>query len=327
MKNNRVIKIIIILGIVILDLLSFTNVVQAKNITEANVYTIGDCGKLLTYKGVPVKVSYVQYTENGINYPAYCMDKTKPGAETVEYTVSVQDLVKDVGLWRRIINGYPYKTVEELGVENKEEAFTATKQAIYCYIHGNNPDDYAGIGEPGQRTLNAMRSIINNAQNSNETKISSTITINKKISEWKQDEKEPNYLSKIYQIEAGAKIENYKITITRNNGQDIGGIKLTDVNNNEKVEFSPNEKFKILIPIKNMTEKGDFNLRVETKIKTKPILYGAAPNSSYQDYALTTAFFEDGIGNAKDEYYKNETKIIVIKKDQESGKKIEGVEF
>ena len=91
----------------------------------------------------------------------------------------MQDAIKDVGLWRIIINGYPYKSLEELGVANKEEAFTATKQAVYCYIHGNQLQDYEAIGEAGERTLNAMHKIVNAAQNSNETKISSTIQINK----------------------------------------------------------------------------------------------------------------------------------------------------
>ena len=329
MKNSKIKiklkRILVAILIATLNVLGLINSVYATN--SANLYSVGDCGQLLTYKGSIIKVSYVQYIENGISYPAYCLDKTKPGAESNPYTVSIQNAVQDVGLWRRIINGYPYKTVEELGVANKEEAFTATKQAIYCYIHGNNPNDYGAVGEAGQRTLNAMKKIIADAENSNETKISSTIKINKNTSEWEQDEKEKDYVSKTYSVSAGATIENYKIIITKENGQDIGGIKLTDENNYEKTEFSPNEKFKVLIPIKNMTQNDSFYLNVETKIKTKPVLYGKAPNSSYQDYALTTAVFEDGIGSIKDEYYKNETKIIIIKKDQETGEMLEGVEF
>lgn len=321
-------KVLIIAGVLfVFNILNFINVVNAESINAANIYSIGDCGSLLTYKGITVKVSYVQYIQDGVEYPAYCMDKTKPGAETTPYTVSIQRAIQDVGLWRRIINGYPYKTIQELGVANKEEAFTATKQAIYCYIHGNNPDDYGAIGEAGERTLNAMKKIINDAQNSSETKISSTITINKNMEEWKQDENEKNYLSKTYIISAGATVEKYKIIITKENGQDLGGIKLTDINNQEKTEFAPNEKFKILIPIKNMTEAGSFNIQVEAKVKTKPVLYGTAPNSGYQDYALTAATYEDGIGRVQDEYTKNETKIIIIKKDQEEEIVLEGVEF
>ena len=104
---------IVISALFILNSLTIMNSVYAENINSANIYTIGDCGKLLTYKGITVKVSYVQYMYDGISYPAYCLDKTKPGAESGEYAVSVQSAIQDVGLWRRIINGYPYKTIEE----------------------------------------------------------------------------------------------------------------------------------------------------------------------------------------------------------------------
>ncbi len=236
-------------------------------------------------------------------------------------------MIQDVGLWRRIVNGYPYKSIQELGVANKEEAFTATKQAIYCYIHGNNPDDYDAIGEAGARTLQAMKNIITNSQNSSETKLSSTITINKNISEWKQDEIDKNYVSKSYSVSAKSNITNYKITISKEGSDNLGGIKLTDENNNEKSKFKPPEKFKILVPIKNMQEKGKILINAKAQVETKPILYGLAPDSSYQDYALTAATYEDGTGNANDEYQKNETKIIVIKKDQENDILLQGVEF
>ena len=215
-------------------------------------------------------------------------------------------MIQDVGLWRRIVNGYPYKSIQELGVANKEEAFTATKQAIYCYIHGNNPDDYDAIGEEGIRTLQAMKNIIANSQNSSETKLSSTITINKNISEWKQDEIDKNYVSKTYSVFAKSNISNYKITISKEGSDNLGGIKLTDENNNEKSEFKPSEKFKILVPIKNMQEKGTILINAKAQVETKPILYGLAPDSSYQDYALTAATYEDGTGNANDEYQKND---------------------
>ena len=327
MRKNIITKAMAVVSMLILSALGFINSVYATNINTANIYAVRDCGNLLTYKGTQVKVTYVEYINEGKHYPAYCMDKTKVGAETNSYNVSIEGAVNDVGLWRRIINGYPYKSIQELGVANAQEAFTATKQAIYCYIHGNNPSDYGAIGEAGQRTLNAMHTIINNAQNSKESKISSTIKINKNSDSWKQDENEKNYVSKVYSVSAGANIQNYKIILSRRNNQDIGGIKLTDIDNKTKKEFSPNEKFKILVPIKEMKEKGNFELKVEAKISTKPVLYGIAPNSSYQDYALTGATYEDGTGNIQDEYFKNETKIIILKQDEDTNEKLEGVEF
>lgn len=230
-------------------------------------------------------------------------------------------------MWRVIINGYPYKSIQELGVANKEEAFLATKQAVYCYIHKNNLNDYEGIGEAGKRTLNAMHQIVNNANNSKETKISSTIEIKKEENEWKQDQLNPEYVSKTFSVSAGANIKNYKIKITKENAKNIGGIMVTDMKNVEKNEFTPNEKFKVLIPIKNMTEEGSFKLTVESQVQTKPVLYGKAPNSSKQDYALTAMTYEDGNGEKSDSYPENETKIIIIKQDDKTKKKLENVEF
>lgn len=239
----------------------------------------------------------------------------------------MQEAIKDVGLWRRIINGYPYKSLEELGVANKEEAFTATKQAVYCYIHGNNPADYEGIGEAGARTLNAMYRIIDNANASNESKLSSTIQINKVEDEWKQDEIDKQYASKVFNVTANANMRNYTIKIIKENAQNVGGIKITDLQNNEKNQFSSSEKFKVLVPIKNMTEVGGFKLTVEGQVQTKPVLYGVAPNSGYQDYALTVATYEDGIGEKSDEYPENETKIIIIKEDEKTKERLENTEF
>lgn len=327
-EKNKIKKLFAVIAILMINVLGFLNSVYAMpEINSAYMYSVGDCGQLLKYKGIIVKTDYVQYDYNGISYPAYCLDKTKIGAQVEGYNVSIQEAIKDVKLWRMIINGYPYKSIQELGVTNKEEAFTATKQAVYCYIHGNRLEDYEGIGEAGDRTLRAMYQIVNNAQNSNETKVSSTIQINKEDKEWKQDELNPEYVSKTFSIVAGANIKNYKISITKENTQDIGGIKIADVKNTEKNEFASNEKFKVLVPIKNMTEDGAFRLTVESQIQTKPILYGVAPNSSKQDYALTAATYEDGRGEKSDEYPKNETKIIIIKEDEKTKEKLEGVEF
>lgn len=57
--------------------LSFMNSVYATSIDSANLYAVGECGKLLKYKGVVVLTNYIQYSKNGVEYPAYCMDKTK----------------------------------------------------------------------------------------------------------------------------------------------------------------------------------------------------------------------------------------------------------
>ena len=211
-------------------------------------------------------------------------------------------------MWRIIINGYPYKTIEQLGCSNKEEAFSATKQAIYCYIHGNDPNGYTGIGEAGNRTVRAIKQILADAENCNETQISNNVNIIKEQEVFDIDNKDKNYVTKVDE-------------------ELPEGIRIADINNNEKTEFSSEEKFKILIPIKNLTKENNFNIEIQTKINTKPVLYGQAPNTSYQDYALTAATYEDASAKSQDKFYKNETKLKIIKQDEETKKRLENVEF
>ena len=100
-KIKKSIKILCIVFVtIILNLLNFTNSVIATNIDEANVYAVGNCGSLLTYKGTTVITTYIEYENNGKKYPAYCLDKTKPGAEEGSYTVSVEKAIQDVMLWK-----------------------------------------------------------------------------------------------------------------------------------------------------------------------------------------------------------------------------------
>lgn len=70
-------KLVIIVAIFIINGLSFMNAVYATSIDTVNLYAVGECGKLLKYKGVVVLTNYIQYSKNGVEYPAYCMDKTK----------------------------------------------------------------------------------------------------------------------------------------------------------------------------------------------------------------------------------------------------------
>ncbi len=77
-RKDKIKRVLILFTIFCMNGLNFMNAVYATAISSANLYSTGDCGQLLKYKGAVVKVSYVQYTNDGVDYPAYCMDKTKP---------------------------------------------------------------------------------------------------------------------------------------------------------------------------------------------------------------------------------------------------------
>ena len=101
------------------------------------------------------------------------------------------------------------------------------------------------------------------------------------------------YLSKTYEINTNANYSKYNASVERIKAIIPEGIKITDINNNEKAEFASKEKFKILIPINHINQETEFKIKINTKIETKPVLYGKTANSANENYALTSAVYEN----------------------------------
>lgn len=324
MKIKQKNKIMAMLLVIVTILMTF-NVSYAANISSANLYSKGDCGNLLKYKGITVQTTMIVYNNSGIEYPAYCIDKSLPGVgESGNYTVSINGVLTNATVWRAITNGYPYKTPRELGCANEKEAFTATKQAVYCILYENNVSDYQAIGEAGIRTLNALKTIVAKAESSTESKLSTNIQITESTSAWNIDTINEKYVSKIYSVGSVALSGNYEVSISGNVPENS---KITDLNNNEKTVFSKGDKFKIIIPIQNMHEEGEFSINISAKANTKPVFIGKAPNSNLQDYALTAGTYEDASGALKQTYFRNTTKIVVLKQDGVNKKALKDGEF
>ncbi len=317
---------IILMLLLAIDLSLVTNFVKAASFEKKNIYQIDYCEKVLVYKGIPRGAAYVVYKQNGKEYPAYCVNPERIGVgETDSYDVNINGYISDVRLWRIITNGYPYKTVQELGVANEKEAYLATKQAIYCWLDNRNVYEYSGLGEAGERTVKALRKIWTDAENSTETKISNFVEIVPDTLEWKQDELNKEYVSKTYKVEVPAPITNFNVQIKGSNLPD--GLIVADINNTAKTSFEQNEKFKILIPISVLKNNGDFEIKVQTQMKTKPVLYGVSPNETLQNYAITMASYEDSTGTYYEQYQKNEAQIKILKREKESKTPLKGVEF
>ena len=309
----------------IIGIISIPSTSKASfEINKADLYSKGTYKDYLRWGGMGLVFDYVVYQKDGQEYPAYCLNKDLKGASTgFSYSVNVEELLTNVKVWRTIINGYPYKTPEELGCKTKEEAFLATKQAVYCTIYDRDPNTYIATDEVGVRTRNALIQIVTNARNSGEVKQSAELTIKEINSKWEQDKLDSKYLSKTFTVTANAGINSYKVYLEK---MDVEGTKIVNEKNEDKNEFKYGENFKIIIPITNMQKEGTFNINVEGKVATKPILYGYSTNPNLQDYALTGNIYEDGSGIKTVQYTKNETQIIILKQD-ENKQPMQGVEF
>ena len=289
------------------------------------LYSKGLCGNLLNYQGATRITEYVVYNKNGKEYPAYCLNVEKKGVDSSHgYSVNVSDKLYDVNVWRTILFGYPYKSLAELGVASEQEAFTATKQAIYVAQGIRRLEDYSPFNsDAGQRTYSALVKIVSDARNSTADepgKIEFGL-IDEDL-EWKYDGK---YAEKTFNIESNIDSGNYNISIEGNNT--LEGIIVTAMDGSARRTFAIGEKFKVKVPIYGLNGDGVFKIRVDLSSKTFPILYGISGNEATQDYALTYESVESNGALYDIPYKRNLTKINILKKEYESEKVLPNVEF
>lgn len=299
----------------------------AAQLGTKEVKLIGWCENYFTFKGEPTYVPYVAYEKDGTYMPAYCMNPNNPGVGTDgvnSYNVVTNSKLTNEMVWRVLINSYPYKSLNELGANSIEEAFYATKIAIFTIIDAQNrkPEDYRPVDSDAARRVHRIfLNLINEASSSNEI-----LTNNDKISivgekDWNID---GNYLSKTYNI--SSVIKNGKVNLELS-GELPNGSKLVNEKGEERNEFALSEKFKILVPIDKIEEVYEFSLKATSNLKTYPIYYGKSVISGKQDYALVGYTDEILTANLSDKTVTNKTKITILKKEYGSEKKLSGVKF
>ncbi len=321
--RNLIIKLIVVFSIIMIILNAIT-VRTFANVDTKNLYSKGDCGRLLKKGNIVVKTYIVVYNDNGKEYPAYCLDANKTGvSDSLSYSVDIDGVIKNVYIWKAITNGYPYKTPEEMGCNSVGEAFMATKMAVYSVLYNYTINDFSPIGEAGQRTWNALNNILLKINDGNNNQISSNLNIIEDTAEWKENKEMQGYISKDFIVNSEGPMNTY--TVTKQGGAE--GAIITDLNNETKQEFNANEKFRVTIPISELSDGGTIKLQASANVETKPIFIGRAANSSNQDYAITGVSYENGTGEKNIYYGKNETKIKIVKKDETGEKNLEGATF
>ena len=318
--------------ILLLNMILVGTVNAEESLGSVRVFNQGRCPDYLKYNGVTVGCVKVSYKEDGTYYPAYCLDRDLPGiggntGEKLEYNVEVQDNLTNTLIWRVISNSFPYVSTRDMGAATVYEAFVATKQAVYCILYGNDADNfsrYEAIGEAGERTLTMLKNLVNNARNSNATRPSTVMEIVENSSKWQVDNLDKNYISKIYMVNAEADFSTYDISVNSSKLPD--DTRIVDINNVDKTNFSKGEMFKILIPINHGIEEGELTINVSAKLRTCPVYFGKAPEGM-QNFALTADPYEDGSGKLKQSFSKNNSKIVIVKKDAKTNEVLEGTEF
>lgn len=324
-KNKKIIGGLLLIVVLIT---TFQNVIYAVSMNQRIlINNYGECDYTLQFKRSDGKWSYVTctfvgYSENGKVYPAYCVNKGIDGVGEVDpYNVDLTKLMDDYRLWRVAINGYPYKTPEEMGVDNKYDAYLATKQAIYSILYNTDVETYyRGGNARGVKVYNAIKKMVNEGRNGTYTPADANVTLNK-VGGLKE---ETNYYSQEYSVSSRVSMANYTITNTLNMPS---GAYISDLKGNKKTTFNGGDNFKVMIPKSSMGKDYNIIMSVASKCKSYPVFYGQTTIAGTQNYLVTADPYGDEIGTSTLQI-KGNTSILKIKKiDKETGESLKGVTF
>ncbi len=324
--NNKRIISIVLLTLIIIS--AFQNTIFAVSLEQRiPIKNFGRCEYTLQYKRSDGVWSYITcvfagYEENGKVYPAYCVNRGLDGVGELEtYDVDLPHLMDDYRLWRVAINGYPYKTPEQMGVYNEYDAFLATKQAVYSILYDYDVDThYRGGNERGKKVYEALKYMVNEGRNGTYTPKDYNVSINK-VGNLKE---ETNYYTQEYAVSSNTSIELYTITNTLNMPQ---GAYIADLDGNRKTTFNSGNNFKVMIPKSEMKTDLDILINISTKAKSYPVFYGQTTIANTQNYLITADPYGDLLGRTNLQIKGNTATLKLKKIDEETGEALSGVTF
>lgn len=328
MKNIKK-KAIIIAIILIMIINTLIPIVQATQIiSKANLIQGHKINTHLKFKSqdgnwYDIKCRYIYYKLNEKeSYPAYCVTHGVHGVdEEGPYTVTINDLLKDKLVYNTILNGYPYKTPSQLGVENADDAYVATKHAINTVLLNRDVRKfYKASDTRGEKIIDAIYDISEKGKQGNEINKSASINISKVGNLTEKGE----YYYQEYKVSADVNISNYTVKSLEGFSKNCFA---TDTSENKKSEFSTNQNFRIMIPKNDFKQDIVGTVKIVASCNTKPIFYGEAPRENIQNYAVTYKPYAEYEKSVNFNQATNTASIKIIKQDKDTKRPIKDVSF
>ena len=346
---KKVLKMLIAFLLIMAQAIILMNNVNAANIGEIKDLERGEKGYYCVQKWDGKKWIYLTYNQtfytdsDGQRYMAYCLCPGLPGVgyvsgEKETYQVKINEQLDNDVIWRVLKNGYPNKSIEELGLETADDAYFATMQAINAILRGYtleqaqelySPGKFAINGENiediqrrGEKTLNAMYNLINIGLNGTESRKQFLNISIKKQSEFQEENSE--FYSQVFAIDSSAEISNY--SIDKIEGLPEGSY-IVDVNGNKKEVFNNSESFKVLIPKNCKDNEISGNIKIKVLQKNYPVYYGASLIEGYQDYALCNKSYGENVAEVSVNAKLDKSELVIKKIDSENKNGLKGVKF
>ena len=196
-------------------------------------------------KKKPIRTELIKTADGKI---AFCLnvDLKSPSGQDLPEIGKV-----DIGVYRVLLNGYPQKSPQELGVSDWREAHYATQLAVWNALGQVDIND---LDFRNKNVEKVMKDIVAKAKSSEEVQeITMSVTPSEKQEAVLKDE---FFETDLYTVQTNAKSGTYQVQATGA----PAGVKFVNEKGETKTQFNVGEKFRILIP--KETASGEFSFKV-----------------------------------------------------------------
>ena len=283
-KTRRIIAFLLAMLIAIptISLSTVHAAEEGSDITKITVVKGKDINDML-YGGKKVLHSSAWwYDADGNKNPAFCVDPNKAGPGEYfagKYDLNVAGAETNEKVAAIINNSIPYKTYQELGVNSEEEAYAATKAAIWCVIGVSQYTDRGKWNAPDKPQVTALFNKLVDLALNNPEPVKAAVYGTIKVDE--EPVEEENYFVQRFQVQetsnSGKKITKYKVELT---GDYPVGTIITGEDGIEKTQFKGDETFAIRIPKTSVPVGGsvEANVKISANLYSNVILIGKPLN-------------------------------------------------
>lgn len=318
--KKRLISLFLVVATVLSMCTGFASAATSEEgaLGEVDIYNGGYKLSYLCVNGAVKTMEYTYFKHiNALGVekeiPAYCVNPTTLGVpQTVGEGESIKYIAnkyatdpKVVGI---IASGYPHRSLAELDLENKYQAYYATKVALWCYLLSTwdinkvtvNPNLTGAEAERAQKMLVAVKDIYNRGiWWTSIPQAVITATPDKEVA-YNTTVDGKSYKQQVFTIHSDSWVCDYDVDVSFASPDDVpDGTRIVDMDNNDITAVRTSGtgngyegQFKILYPADSISgETGSVQLNFHAAVYKYAVMYAVCAEEKYgvlQNYMCDT---------------------------------------
>ncbi|MBQ2995788.1 MAG: Cys-Gln thioester bond-forming surface protein, partial [Oscillibacter sp.] len=280
---------------------AFAASTEEEALGEVDIYNGGSKYSYLAMNGKIQTFVYTYfYYESPITgavkeIPAYCVNPTVKGVpQTVAEGESIKYLAdekaSDPKLTGIVASGYPTRGLAELGLENKAQAYYATKFALWCYIIPGwdinkatvNPNLTGLELERAQKMLAAAKDIYRRGSWWTNNPSPSLTTLADREEAYPVTINGKQYKQQVFTVNSETWICDYTVNVSFADPDSVPeGTRIVDMNNRDITKITTTTeggeyagKFKVLYPVESIEgQSGSIQLNLDADVYQYAVFY------------------------------------------------------